>query len=236
MNGQLDVDPIARLREEPIQNISNKLYEKIRAMILSGELAAGYLFPNENVLCEQLSVGRSSLREAYKALNMAGFITRSKKGTCVNDMETIANATPFSITVENSSLSDLFEFRFMLEAETARYAATRATEREVGALRTIIELEKENYTNVEQLTRLDTQFHMNIAKASHNELLMQAMSAASGTFEKGIRKAFEKAVRHNEAVEETIEQHEALLQAISQKDAINARDLMRSHISYIQKL
>ena len=46
------------------KHISEELFEKLRDAILRGELPAGYVFPNENELCQKLNIGRGSLREA----------------------------------------------------------------------------------------------------------------------------------------------------------------------------
>ena len=108
-------------------NISQTLFQRFKELIIDGKLPAGYMMPNENIVSEHLGVGRSTLREAYTALAVFGFIRRSKAGTYVNEIDNIVNIAPFSITVENSDLNDLLEFRYMLEAETASYAAKRAT-------------------------------------------------------------------------------------------------------------
>lgn len=110
-------------------NISQTLFQRFKELIMDGKLPAGYMMPNENVVSEMLGVGRSTLREAYTALAVFGFIRRSKAGTFVNEIDNIVNIAPFSITVENSDLNDLLEFRYMLEGETASYAAKRATPR-----------------------------------------------------------------------------------------------------------
>ncbi|MFR9001535.1 MAG: GntR family transcriptional regulator [Anaerobutyricum soehngenii] len=46
-------------------------------------------------LCKQLGIGRNSLREAYKILEQNGFVTRCKRGTFVNDRETLLKKCPF---------------------------------------------------------------------------------------------------------------------------------------------
>ena len=92
-------------------NISQNLFQRFKELITNGQLPAGYMMPNENVVSEQLGIGRSTLREAYTALAVFGFIRRSKAGTFVNEIDNIVNIAPFSITVENSDLNDLLEFR-----------------------------------------------------------------------------------------------------------------------------
>ena len=115
-------------------NISQNLFQRFKELITNGQLPAGYMMPNENVVSEQLGIGRSTLREAYTALAVFGFIRRSKAGTFVNEIDNIVNIAPFSITVENSDLNDLLEFRYMLEGETASYAAKRATQDDIAQL------------------------------------------------------------------------------------------------------
>ena len=117
-------------------NISQNLFQRFKELITSGKLPAGYMMPNENVVSEMLGVGRSTLREAYTALAVFGFIRRSKAGTFINEIDNIVNIAPFSITVENSDLNDLLEFRYMLEGETASYAAKRATQKKLGSITT----------------------------------------------------------------------------------------------------
>lgn len=81
-------NPIHQLQDllnvRPQKNMSDMIYEKISQLIQTGEIPEGYIFPNESVLCEQLSIGRSTIREAYKGLELSGYVTRSKRGTIVN--------------------------------------------------------------------------------------------------------------------------------------------------------
>lgn len=62
------------------KNMSDMVYEKISMLIQNGDIPEGYVFPNEAVLCEQLAIGRSTIREAYKALELSGYVTRTKRG------------------------------------------------------------------------------------------------------------------------------------------------------------
>ena len=72
-------------------NISQNLFQRFKELITDGRLPAGYMLPNENVVSELLGVGRSTLREAYTALAVFGFIRRSKAGTYINEIENIVN-------------------------------------------------------------------------------------------------------------------------------------------------
>lgn len=215
-------------------NISQNLFQRFKELIMRGELPAGYMLPNENIVSEILGVGRSTLREAYTALAVFGFIRRSKAGTYINEIDNIVNIAPFSITVENSDLGDLLEFRYMLEAETASYAAKRATPDNIADLLFCYEKMIENKNDVNQFVDYDALFHMQVSAASHNKLLMSTMIAAKDSFEKGIRLALRESLTQNpRAIDVTIDLHGKLLDAIKNGDYQTAYSVMREHISYV---
>lgn len=215
-------------------NISQNLFRQFKELIIAGKIPPGYMMPNENVVSETLGVGRSTLREAYTALAVFGFIRRSKAGTYVNEIDNIVNIAPFSITVENSDLGDLLEFRYMLEAETASYAAKRATAEDLAELTYCYEKMIESKHDVNQFVDYDSMFHMQVAATAHNRLLMSTMIAAKESFEKGIRLALRESLTQNpRAIDVTIELHGKLLEAIKNGDYQTAYAIMREHISYV---
>ena len=213
-------------------NISQTLFQRFKELIMDGKLPAGYMMPNENVVSEMLGVGRSTLREAYTALAVFGFIRRSKAGTFVN--ENIVNIAPFSITVENSDLNDLLEFRYMLEGETASYAAKRATPEDIAQLTYSYEKMIAYKHDVNLFVDYDSMFHTQVSAATHNKLLISTMIAAKESFEKGIRLAMRESLTQNpRVIDVTIELHGKILEAIKNGDYQTAYSAMREHISYV---
>ena len=215
-------------------NISQQLFQRFKELIISGKLPAGYMMPNENVVSEMLGVGRSTLREAYTALAVFSFIRRSKAGTFVNEIDNMVNIAPFSITVENSDLNDLLEFRYMLEGETASYAAKRATPEDIAQLEYYYEKMKEHRHDVNQFVDYDSMFHMQVATATHNKLLISTMMASKDSFENGIRLAMrESLVQNPRVIDVTIELHGKIIESIKNGDYQTAYTAMREHISYV---
>ena len=215
-------------------NISQNLFQRFKELITNGQLPAGYMMPNENVVSEQLGIGRSTLREAYTALAVFGFIRSSTAGTFVNEIDNIVNIAPFSITVENSDLNDLLEFRYMLEGETASYAAKRATKDDIAQLEYYYEKMKEFRHDVNQFVDYDSMFHMQVAVATHNKLLMSTMLASKDSFENGIRLAMRESLTQNpRVIDVTIELHGKIIEAIKGGDYQTAYTAMREHISYV---
>ncbi|GFI61690.1 putative L-lactate dehydrogenase operon regulatory protein [Clostridiales bacterium] len=135
-----------------------------------GKLPAGMLLPNENTMSELIGVGRSSLREAYMALSLSGFIVRSKSGTYINSPEDIINTAPFNMIVDGSKPEEILEFRFMLEAENASYAAKRATDDDIAKINESYEKMIEYKLDIEKFAYYDVEFHMNVAKAASDAI------------------------------------------------------------------
>ena len=216
-------------------NASDLLADKIRTHIISGEIPAGYIFPNETIFCEQLGVSRSTLREAYKALESTGFIKRVKRfGTIVNDFSDISKAAPLGTSLIMSDIDELLEFRVMIEAELARLAALRASEENINSMKEALENMKKSGSDLADLTQHDTRFHMEIAKASGNRLLMSTMENAKDVFQTGIYRAFQRKTKTN--VENALYFHEQILDAIIRKDSDGAYTMMRRHIESVEAL
>ena len=225
---------VDKLRLNLPGNAADLLAEKIRSHIISGEIPAGYIFPNETVFCEQLGVSRSTLREAYKALESTGFIKRVKRfGTMVNDFTDISKAAPLGTSLIMSDWDELLEFRVMIEAELARLAALRAGEDNIRAMEAALQKMQENSDHLAEMTRYDTMFHMEIAKASRNRLLISTMENAKDVFQSGIYRAFQVDTASN--VAQALAYHAKILDAITRKDSGAAYELMRRHIKTVDE-
>ncbi len=234
MQKDLLLENIDFLKSDLGKNISQTLFQRFKDLILSGKLPEGYMLPNENVVSNTLGIGRSTLREAYTALAVFGFIKRSKAGTFVNKINDIVNIAPFSITVANSDLNDLLEFRFMLEAETASYAAKRATPEDIEKITVCYQHMIEYQNDINLFVDYDSQFHMLISDATHNKLLISTMIAAKDSFEKCIRTAMRQSLTKNpRVIDVTIDLHGKILEAVKNRDYQTAYAIMREHISYV---
>lgn len=224
---------LSELMVRSSKNMASQLYEKIRRLIISGNLPSGYTFPNEADMCQLLHVGRTTLREAYKALEANGYITRTKRGTFVNEAEKIAAAIPFSIALKESDYVDLIEYRAIIESQIAGLAAQRATEENFRNLEHFYERMKEQCGNIQKLTYYDTQFHMELANASRNSLLQRLMLITCDVFTSGMYQAFTIDTEQN--IEEAIAAHFEILTAIRQGDSERAQDAMMQHLLTIKK-
>lgn len=217
-------------------NMSDLLYHKISELILSGKLAEGYMFPNENALCEQLQVGRNTLREAYKALELSGFVTRSKRGTCVNSRSTILNATPLSTIFRMATPDNFRDFRRFLEIECVKQAAIHAELTDVEALEAIVEQSRSALAakDYETLKALDADFHTKISDSAKNSLFTALSSVIMEAWQENVAYNFIYAMeKDNTIFDDMVPQHAAIVAAIRERNSENAAQAMRTHLERV---
>lgn len=220
-----------RIVPTTIHSASNTLAQKLREMIINDDLPAEYRFPNENEFCEQLGIGRGTLREAYKVLESEGLIIRTKRGTFVNDIARNGTNLSFHTAIEVSEYRDLLEFRIMFEAELAYLAATRATDEEIAQIAEALKNMELHRDNLLLLSYHDMQFHMEVCNASHNKLLQSIMHMVHDTFEKSIYTAFHSETGQN--IDQAFIYHRRILDAIIHHDAAAAEKSMREHVRVV---
>ncbi|MEI3506995.1 MAG: FCD domain-containing protein [Anaerotignum faecicola] len=116
------------------------------------------------------------------------------------------------------------------EGEKNAVLAKRATQDATG----YYEKMKEFRHDVNQFVDYDSMFHMQVAVATHNKLLMSTMMASKDSFENGIRLAMRESLTQNpRVIDVTIELHGKIIEAIKSGDYQTAYTAMREHISYV---
>lgn len=222
-------NPFTKIAVEERKSHADLLAEQLESMIISGELQPGKAFPNETVLCKQLNVSRSTLREAYKILEIKGYITRSKSGTFVKEKDSVAIEGSFKATLELSQYNELIEFVSLLEGEAAYLAAKRATKEQLFEIEKYMTLCDKNRYIPGALEEYNHAFHLSIRKAANNQLIVSALSASYDTFNQKIIKTL-LAEEEKTFIDQCIDQHECLFEAIRSKQADKAKKLANDHL------
>lgn len=213
-------------------SVSDRLYQRISGLILSGELEEGYTFPNETVLCEELQVGRTSLREAYKALELTGYVTRTKRGTVVNGRSEILRSTPLRSLFHSASETDFSRFRIMIESKSASLAAEYASESDIEMLDRLMKRSEDAKAreDFEELMNLDEQFHTGIARMSGNPLISSIVAVMAEEWHTAIQRNFLAAVKNNRKLFDImLSQHSEIIEAVRNHEP-KASVLMEEHI------
>ena len=203
------------------------VFEQLLGYIVSGEWKEGQKILPERELCQQLGVARPSLREALKALEIMGLVdSRVGAGTFVRRRADFLSR-PLLWAIAGSSSAgahELVESRLVLEVELAGFAAERATESDLNEIRLGLHSldAKPN-----QVLEFDLKFHLAIAIASHNQVLLNAVLMIRNLIQQWMLVTLQVPG----TTEKVLTQHTAILEAILAKDCNSARDRMRSHLS-----
>jgi GntR family transcriptional regulator, transcriptional repressor for pyruvate dehydrogenase complex len=209
-------------------SVTSEAIEKIKEMILSGELQPGAKLPRENELAERLGLSRNSLREAVRALSALNVVeVRQGDGTYVTSLtpEVLLDVVGFGIDlVTDPSLVDVFEVRRFLETAATAAAAVSITDDELAALKECMD-RMGRAESVEELVRVDEEFHRIVAGATGNSVLVALMDNLSS---RTVRARLWRGVMERGVVERTKQWHRAILEGLEARDPqlATAADLM----------
>ncbi|MBD3639794.1 MAG: GntR family transcriptional regulator [Marinobacter sp.] len=227
------------------RRLADTIVEQLETMILEGTLQPGERLPPERVLAEQFGVSRPSLREAVQKLAAKGLLTsRQGGGNFVTENLGSSFSDPLISLLEDrpEAQRDLLEFRRTLEADCAYYAAQRATEVDREHLQTAYEelqacYEKNSERDVEAEGAADARFHLAIAEASHNVILLHTIRTLFNMLKSSVvTNIGGMYAREAETREGLKEQHRLLFSAIMQGRADDAREIAGTHIQYVQQV
>ena len=224
--------PYASVIEGTDKITSDYLVEQFKSMILTERLPAGYLLPNETTICEQLGIGRSTLREAFKVLKTYGLINRTTHGTFINDSKDFSSAVIVDYSFEESSPKEILEFRQIFETEAAYLAARNATADDIKELKKIL-LQMEKHTGDSLATSYDDmRFHYQVACCTHNRLIISIMNLISSTYFKSIKYHFSsiESLNGRNPYEFAFHYHTKIFDSILLKDSAAAAEYMKEHI------
>lgn len=213
--------------------LSERIIAGISDAVVSGELAPGDRLPPERELAEQFGVSRTVVRDAVKTLSGRGILrARRGAGTFVAAPAGDAGlgALAEGLSLGDEGFGDLFEVRKVLEAQAAQWAARRGSEHHVGRLRGIVE---EAYRHADEpgvLDETDARFHLAVAEASRNLVLVRVMFALLDLLASSRREALEIAGRARLSLDE----HERIIEEIERRDPEAAREAMLAHLISVE--
>lgn len=158
------------------QRASEAIYEQIKALIISGHLSPGDKLPSERQMMTSLQRSRPTIREALRMLEHSGFIsiTAGASGAVVTDLDTrnVEQSLEIMLQASKVTLRELAEYRQANGIVVARWAALRHTSEDIATLKqTLVDSERHIADeNSEEFIKSDMLFHLQLAKASQNEV------------------------------------------------------------------
>ncbi|HUU50216.1 MAG TPA: FadR/GntR family transcriptional regulator [Nitrospinota bacterium] len=215
-----------------------KIVEQVRDLIKEGRLKPGDKLPPEQVLAEEFGTSRPSVREALSALEILGITeSRGGKGNFIkNNLNFPLYEQKFRELEEEESPFELLEARKAVETEIVGLAAKKATEEEIAAIQGSLNKMKGAMTNIPEIMEFDREFHINIARAAHNNLLFSMMIYLTDLLkEKLWINLKEKSWSIPGHPQKYFEEHNEILNAIKNKDGKGARNRMYDHLAGVER-
>lgn len=188
---------------------STTAYALLKQRIVTGEFGPTDTL-REIDLATELNMSRTPVREAVKRLEDEGLLTRvPRKGLTVT-------------TLDQTSITELYGFREILECGAARLAARHADDMEIENMRAILEESRMHGDPV----RSNYEFHQALYAASHNQFLVKAInSLIDSTALLG-----QSTLAHTGRPELALQEHVELFNAIHDRDEKRAEASAREHI------
>jgi DNA-binding FadR family transcriptional regulator len=209
--------------------------DKIKHMLVSGQLLPGDRLPVEKDLAASLGVSRNTLREAVRALTSLKVLqTRQGDGTYVTSLQ------PALLLDGMGFVADLYredgELQFLhvrrlLEPEATALAVSRLTDDDLSRLRDLLDeagdLVRAEKVDHERLMANDRAFHTLITASCGNPVLSALVENTSGNT---VRARLWRGRLDPGADERTVAEHRMILEAILDRDSERARIRAAAHI------
>lgn len=218
----------------PTENDNRNLYEQI-ADQLEHEIitlyALGARLPSEQHLAESHQVSRTVMREALKLLKERGLVSsRTGSGAYITHPEAqhISDMLARIIKLEDISVRDIYDLRSILEVAAIRRAVENVTEEELSEMQAMLLLQHDRTLDPLARRESDFAFHLAIARASRNRLLVLMVETMSNVFKEVITTGiFTKG-----GIDDAIIRHQRILDALKKRDADYAAYTMYSHLHH----
>ncbi|WP_081408720.1 transcriptional regulator LldR [Acinetobacter larvae] len=222
--------------------VSDQVAQQVLQLIQQQHIKVGQALPAERKLCEQLGVSRASLREAIQQLTSQGII-RSKVGAghyvqqlpshWSNDQ--VLQPLSQLIDTDPNYRFDVQEARIALEGATAWHAAQRASTADIAKIKYYYS-QMQHFQSLgddDQSAQADANFHLAIAEASHNIVLIQMMRGVFDLLQFNVLLGRRKLYSETYRFDRLQEQHSQVLDAIERRDPEAARQAVCGHIEFV---
>ena len=216
-------------------SICDLVIEEIKSAILNKEFLPGDKLPSEAELAQAYSVGRGSVREALKRLEMVGMVNIIHgKGVIVADQDSVQDRMRFldsSLALSAPQLQEVMEARRIIEQAAVRLAAARATPDQLKKMEEVVELMERSLEAPGEFVNHDLVFHLTLAEASGNSLLPHFLESIRSL----IKKQLGSTIRSSESAKQSNQHHQKVLRAVQKGDGDAAARFISKHIDQIEK-
>jgi DNA-binding FadR family transcriptional regulator len=219
------------------RRLYQQVSDKIAELIAAGDFAIGQRLPPERDLASQFTVSRPTVREALVALEIAGLVeVKTGSGAYVCRKALQAEPGNGSSKVEaGPSAFELIGARRMIEPAVAAEAASKATKQDLAAIVEAFALCEQHWeASHPVMLDADRRFHLSIAEATHNEMIVRIVSALWEDMFSPIFTVLSERTRLKNKKALTLYDHRTLLSCIARRDVAGAEAAMLTHLVHAE--
>jgi GntR family transcriptional repressor for pyruvate dehydrogenase complex len=216
--------------------LADRAYTGIVQIIIDERLAIGDRLPSEMRLAATFGMSRTIVREALARLASDG-ITQARLGAGSfvkrRPSERLGSHMPMDAL---ATTLGTYEVRFVLEAEAARLAAQRRSNRQLDAIEEALEALRTALLSNAPAHDEDWILHRAIAEATSNAAFLPVFDHLREEVMQILRAGVDiSRSRAPEVIKAMMEEHDAIVEAIRAQDADGAALAMRWHLSQGRK-
>ena len=212
---------------------SGLVLDQIVSSIESDTIKPGERLPSEKDLAATFGVGRSSVREAIRSLvSMRYLDTFQGKGTFVKSrLPSLSNVNEvMENAIRTGAILDLMETREILECRSSELAATRANSPQIKKIKNATQRLKKCTVNTQEYIQADWDFHMAIAEATNNSVIVDVMKLLINKIHQYNAEFLATSTRINN---EAIYTAEAVIKYVLEKNGAEAAKAMHLHLNLV---
>ncbi len=234
------IDLLNNFTEIVVEKPVDKIINQIKQLISSGQLKPGDKLPSERMLSERFGIGRTSVRDAIRKLEFYGILkTLPQSGTIVAGLGVAALEGLISdvLHLEGADFHSLVETRYILECNSAKFAAMRRTDEDIAALESSLISYKRAVQSGGEAVEEDLMFHLKIAEAGKNSALKSMMLIIIPDILNYFK---QHRVCGDGRSGKAVQEHELIIAKIKDQDTTGVEEAMQAHLAdvmnYTKKL
>ncbi|WP_114766038.1 FCD domain-containing protein [Vibrio rhodolitus] len=208
----------------------------LRKELIEGHYKVGDRLPPERDIAERLDVSRTVVREAIIMLELENLV-EVKKGSGVY-VTNIPDQSPHRerIISDDAGPFEMLQARQLLESNIAEFAAIQVTPGDIAKMRSALKLERQELAAQSEQCVGDERFHMSIAEATHNSVLVDMLKQSWDRREQSpMWQKLHSRISGHDYRQEWMEDHAKILAAMQRKDPIAAKNAMWQHLENVKQ-
>ncbi len=210
------------------ESVRGQVFWQLRDQVLRRTWPPGSKLPSEHELARTMGVSRVSIREGIQHLVSLGILeTRHGEGTFVRELsgQVNFNALIPLLILDEIDVLHVLEYRRIVEKGTAALAAERASDQDLVDMEAVYDQMVQFQDNIAEFARADLEFHLVLAKATGNPVLIKVNNVLRSILEVSMEN-----IGSVLGMQDGLHYHRLIIEAVRARNAEAAENIMQEHV------